>query len=323
VRCVFFAVVPSWDGVYFYVRMTSDKPQDTGLYVLEETPTLLLITLYSQQLLVWARSYHMATSSVEVYQYTVLTAVWAFNVLAYVLQVLIWALYDHTSSSNAGSLSVDSDAWSLISALLHTVEFFAVAVVLGAYGKGVYRTVHEAPVSLATRTKQLRPIVLVSATCTAAFLVRSGSLVAASYAAWTNADGFDDELTLGDVISSLLFFVCTELVPLVIVLRTNGRIFGARNARGSASSASPGRKSGLWRSQASSPGAYAFRSNASSAVGGGGADGGPLVVGTRSKSFIGRLFGAGADDSGETRSLLGAQSDFAAARASAAAAAAT
>ena len=65
----------------------------------------------------------------------------------------------------------------------------------------------------------------------------SGALVAASYAAFTDAGGFDDELTVGDLAGSALFFVATELVPLAIVLRNNGRIPGA-NRR-----SAPGRRS--------------------------------------------------------------------------------
>ena len=158
-RCVFFAIVPTWDGVYFYVRMSSDQPVDTGLYVLEEFPTLLLITMYSQQLLVWARSYHMATHSVATYTGTVVGCVWVFNAAAYLMQVLIWALYDHTSSPRAGGVAVDSDAWSLTSAVLHAAEFFVIAGFLAGYGVGVHRTVHAAPVSLQMRAKQMRAIV--------------------------------------------------------------------------------------------------------------------------------------------------------------------
>ena len=104
-RCLFFSLVPVWDGVYFYVRMTSDAPVDTGLYVLEELPTLLLLTMFSQQLLVWARSYHMATNTVALYTGRVVRAVWAANAAAYAFQVLVWALYDRTSQARPGAPS--------------------------------------------------------------------------------------------------------------------------------------------------------------------------------------------------------------------------
>ena len=239
-RCLFFGLVPIWDGVYFYVRMTSDAPVDTSLYVMEELPTLLLLTMFSQQLLVWARSYHMATNTVAAYTGRVVPAVWLANGAAYAFQVIVWALYDHTSQARAGAPSVDSDAWSLLSAVVHAVEFFAIAAALTAYGVGVHRTVHAAPVSLQMRAKQMRAIVLVTATCTAAFLIRSGALVAASYAAFTNAGGFDNSLTVGDLAGSALFFVATELLPLAIVLRNNGRIPGANRRGGAAGAASPG-----------------------------------------------------------------------------------
>lgn len=319
-RCVFFGIVPLWDGVYFYVRMTSDRPVDTSLYVLEEMPTLLLITMYSQQLLVWARSYHMATNTVATYTGRVVGAVWVCNGIAYTMQVLVWALYDHTSSPRAGLVAVDADAWSLLSAVLHATEFFVIAIALMGYGIGVHRTVvrvatracvharvcahahahaprahlacaqgpfpterelrpfphaltlsqpantatpslplsipqpapptrahpsaqHAAPVSLQMRAKQMRAIVLVTATCTAAFLIRSGALVAASYAAFTDAGGFDEKLTVEDLAGSALFFVATELLPLAIVLRNNGRIPGA-NRRSTGGPGSPGGKRG-------------------------------------------------------------------------------
>jgi uncharacterized membrane protein YgcG len=238
-RCLFFSLVPLWDGVYFYVRMSGDSPADTALYVLEELPSLLLLTMFSQQLLVWARSYHMATNTVATYTGRVVGAVWGCNAAAYAIQILVWALYDHTTQSRPGAPSVDADAWSLLSAIVHAAEFLATAVALTLYGIGVHRTVHAAPVSLQMRAKQMRSIVLVTATCTAAFLVRSGALVAASYAAFTDAGGFDDELTAGDLAGSALFFIATELLPLAIVLRNNGRIPGA-NRRSAPGVGSPG-----------------------------------------------------------------------------------
>jgi len=238
-RCLFFSLVPLWDGVYFYVRMSGDQPADTALYVLEELPSLLLLTMFSQQLLVWARSYHMATNTVATYTGRVVGAVWGCNAAAYAIQVLVWALYDHTTQSRPGAPSVDADAWSLLSAIVHAAEFLATAAALTLYGVGVHRTVHAAPVSLQMRAKQMRSIVLVTATCTAAFLIRSGALVAASYAAFTDAGGFDEELTAGDLAGSALFFVATELVPLAIVLRNNGRIPGA-NRRSAPGVGSPG-----------------------------------------------------------------------------------
>lgn len=43
-------VVPSWDGVYFYVKMSGEGGGTaTALYALDETPTLLLTFLFSLQ----------------------------------------------------------------------------------------------------------------------------------------------------------------------------------------------------------------------------------------------------------------------------------
>jgi len=217
--------------------MTSDKPVDTALYVLEEFPTLLLITLYSLQLLVWARSYHIATNTSATYQGPVLYSIWFLNGFAYIFQILIWSLYDRTSSTKAQLLTIDSDAWSLISSALHAFEFFVIAICLFAYGLGVHRTINAAPVSLQMRSKNMRSIVLVTSVCTAAFLIRSGALISASFAAWTNTNGFDDKLTLGDVVSSALFFILTEFVPVAIILYNNSKVAGSNRRSGAPNSA--------------------------------------------------------------------------------------
>jgi hypothetical protein len=230
VRCAFFAVVPTWDGVYFYVRMTSSDPVDTGYYVLEEVPTLLLLTLYSQQLLVWAQSYHTATNTIDTFTRVVVRAVWAFNAVVYVSQALIWGLYDHTAGA------IDGDAWSLTAAVLHTSAFLTVAVALLGYGMGVRRSVRSVPVGLQLRVRQMRAILCVTLTCSLAFLARCVALVVASYAGYTDADGFDESLTAGDVAGSVLFFLITELVPLAVVLRYNGTVPGSRLSRKSSSS---------------------------------------------------------------------------------------
>ena len=286
-RCVFFSIVPQWDGVYFYVRMTSDKPVDTVLYVLEEFPTLLLITLYSQQLLVWARSYHIATNTSATYQGPVLYSIWFLNGFAYIFQILIWSLYDRTSSTKAQLLTIDSDAWSLISSALHAFEFFVIAISLCAYGLGVHRTINAAPVSLQMRSKNMRSIVLVTSVCTAAFLIRSGALISASFAAWTNTNGFDDKLTLGDVVSSALFFILTEFVPVAIILYNNSKVAGSNRRSGAPNSANGSKGGG----------------------GGGGGRGGsgtskrgsssPAVLG----SFRGSLYKASEGNEGERQAL--------------------
>jgi hypothetical protein len=250
---VFFFVVPEWDGVYFYVRMTSSSPIDTGYYVLEELPTLLLTTLYCQQLLVWAQSYHTATKSIGTYNTTVVRSIWAFNVFAYGTQVLIWVLYDRTQGA------IDSDAWSLTASALHAVYFFIIAAALTGYGLGVRRSVRTAPVGLQVRVRQMRAVLVVTATCSFAFLARSTALIAASYEAYTDADGFDEKLTPGDVAGSALFFLLTELLPLVTILRHNSSVPGSR---------------GRGRSSAGGMGSP----RAGSAGGSSGSGGGPLRV---------------------------------------------
>ncbi len=281
-RCVFFSIVPQWDGVYFYVRMTSDKPVDTVLYVLEEFPTLLLITLYSQQLLVWARSYHIATNTSATYQGPVLYSIWFLNGFAYTMQILIWSLYDRTSSTKAQILTIDSDAWSLISSALHAFEFFVIAICLCAYGLGVHRTINAAPVSLQMRSKNMRSIVLVTSVCTAAFLIRSGALISASFAAWTNADGFDNKLTIGDVISSALFFILTEFVPVAIILYNNSKVAGSNRRSGTPSGGGAGGKNGRGMAGASKRGTSS-----------------PAALG----SFRGSLYKTAEGDEGERQAL--------------------
>ena len=279
---MFFSIVPQWDGVYFYVRMTSDKPVDTVLYVLEEFPTLLLITLYSQQLLVWARSYHIATNTSATYQGPVLYSIWFLNGFAYTMQILIWSLYDRTSSTKAQILTIDSDAWSLISSALHAFEFFVIAIGLCAYGLGVHRTINAAPVSLQMRSKNMRSIVLVTSVCTAAFLIRSGALISASFAAWTNADGFDNKLTIGDVISSALFFILTEFVPVAIILYNNSKVAGSNRRSGTPSGGGAGGKNGRGMAGASKRGTSS-----------------PAALG----SFRGSLYKTAEGDEGERQAL--------------------
>jgi hypothetical protein len=231
---VFFVVVPVWDGVYFYVRMTSADPIDTGLYVLEEAPTLLLVTLHSQQLLVWAQSFHTATGTVDTYHRVVVRGVWAANAFVWAVQGLVWGLYDRT----AGAL--DADAWSLTAAALHAAAFATIAAALTAYGVGVRQSVRAVPVGLHVRVRQMRAILCVTATCSAAFLARSAALVAAAYAGYTDAGGFDDSLTPGDLAGSALFFLLTELLPLAVVLRHNGSVPGSRKAGRAAAGAGGG-----------------------------------------------------------------------------------
>lgn len=233
-RTAFFIGAPTWDGVYFYVRMTSDDSIDTIYYVLEELPTLLLLTLYSQQLLVWSLSYHTATNTMDTYRKVVVRGVWAFNIFAYGVQILIWLVYDHTAGT------IDPDAWSLTASILHALCFVVLAIALTGYGLGVRRSVQTVPVGLQLRVRQMRAILCVTTACSVAFLLRSAALVAASWAAYVDDDGFDESLTPGDVAGSTLFFLVTELMPLAAVLRYNGSIPGSRRSKsGSGGNTSP------------------------------------------------------------------------------------
>jgi hypothetical protein len=227
-------IVPAWDGVYFYVRMTSTSVRDTFLYVLEEIPTLFLLTLYSQQLLVWAQSYHTATNTMDIYRYIVVRGIWACNIFTYVLQILVWILFDHTTNT------IDPDAWSLTTAILHALAFLGIALGLLRYGLGVRKSVQTVPVGLQLRIKQMQAILRVTAICSLAFLIRAIALVIASYAAFIDVDGFDESLTPSDLSLSVLFFLFTELLPLLIILNHNRNIPTLRKSRsGTSSSFSP------------------------------------------------------------------------------------
>ncbi len=224
--------MPQWDGVYFYVRMTGTTATDTELYVLEEAPTLLFLTLYSHQLLIWAKSYHTTVGSLHTYEGPVRWTIVIFNVFAYCADLLIWILYDRTQGA------VSADAWSLCSAVLQSIYFILVAIAMCVYGVLVRNTLQSVPIGLHIRLRQMRQVAWVTGACTLAFLIRSIAIVSASYAGFVNLGGFDDSITTTDVSATVVFFMATEVLPLVVVLRFNGR-----GSRASTSSATKGTSS--------------------------------------------------------------------------------
>ncbi len=237
-RVAFFAAVPQWSGVYFYVRMTSSNVYQTGLYVLEEVPTLLLVTLHSQQLLAWADSYSTAMGTPAAYG-GVLRRVYAGNGLLYVAQIVIWVAYDRTQAV------LDTDYWSLIAAVLHLLAVLVVAAGLIRYGRLVRSAVQVVPTSLQLRMRQVRNVDIMVTVCSVAFTVRCVALVGASWATFTDATGFADSETGADVAMTALFFVTTELGPLCLILWYHSARPGRRTRRAKAGqyrTASAGRK---------------------------------------------------------------------------------
>lgn len=234
VRCAFFACVPQWDGVYFFVRASraSDSGGATALYVLEEAPTLLLLALYTQQVLVWAHSYHTASGSEALYSRRVVPIAAAANLTVWLATVGIWVAI----AATRGTAGIDPDAWSLASAGVAAGAFLGAGVALSVYGALLARTVRAAPLGLALRTSQLRVVRAVSGCCTAAFLLRAGALLAAAWADVADYRGFDDSFSGVGAAVTVAFFAVTELLPLSVLLwyhRPRARSAAARaRARG-------------------------------------------------------------------------------------------
>ena len=233
-RCAFFACVPQWDGVYFFVRASraSDSGGATALYVLEEAPTLLLLALYTQQVLVWAHSYHTASGSEALYSRRVVPIAAAANLTVWLATVGIWVAI----AATRGTAGIDPDAWSLASAGVAAGAFLGAGVALSVYGALLARTVRAAPLGLALRTSQLRVVRAVSGCCTAAFLLRAGALLAAAWADVADYRGFDDSFSGVGAAVTVAFFAATELLPLSVLLwyhRPRARSAAARaRARG-------------------------------------------------------------------------------------------
>lgn len=191
--------------------MSSSDTYQTGLYILEEIPTLFIISLHSEQLLKWGTSYFTAGGKVDEYKHFMHRVIIG-NVLLYVSQVVIWVAYDRTQKI------IDTDIWSLVAAVIHMLAVFVVAVQLVRYGVRLRRTVQSVPTNLAMRMKQMRTVTAVVAVCTVAFIIRTVALMAASWATFTDVGGFDEQSTGADTAMTILFFLVTEFIPLVMLL---------------------------------------------------------------------------------------------------------
>ncbi len=257
--------MPQWKGVYFYVRL--DPARDTlsleALHVLAELPTLLFLAIYSQQLLTWAKSFHIGRGAAGTYHFFVWRAVIAGNVAAWALQIALWSV------RGAAPTALDAAALSLAAAALNAASFLVIAACLASYGARLAADIATVPLGLDLRASGVTALVRINTVLSVAFLVRVVAVLIISWVAYADFNGFDEEFDGGDVALSLCFFLLTELVPLSAILWWNRPI--ARRAKRSAPLVSRGARSP--RSPAS-PGAIAASLHANRfSPGTGGSDG--------------------------------------------------
>lgn len=86
VRVAFFVVVPDWSSDFFYGRISGVR-SESWQFVLDEIPTLLLVSLASAHALIWSRAYHSFRHAPETFKLRVRpTVIWA-NVSLWLVQV--------------------------------------------------------------------------------------------------------------------------------------------------------------------------------------------------------------------------------------------
>jgi hypothetical protein len=212
VRATFFSLLPLAEGVYFFLRLSASS---APLYFLEEVPSLLYLLLSTQQVLGWARSYHMMRGEEATYSRVVRrVALWGVGGVA-ALQGAIYVAYFTTRGA------VDPDLWSLLAALLHMAAFSAAAAALCGYGFALRRALRATPLPLAARESQRRTFALVNALVAAAFLLRVLALAGASWADYADFDEVRERFKPEDAAASAAFFCLTEALPMAVLLWSN------------------------------------------------------------------------------------------------------
>lgn len=211
-RAVFFFLLPNVEGVFFFIRLNYAS---TALYYLEEVPTLLMLTLYTQQVLKLAETYHVSMGEQERYRRRVLHWCVVGNASVVVVQVLVWCAYFNTKGR------VDPDVWSVVAASVHGVSFTLVAMAMGLYGSLNSALVRKQSMGVALRLAQLRQSLLLSVPCTLAFLLRAIALAGASWANYLDLNSVRETVTAGDAAASIVVYFFTELMPLGAILYFN------------------------------------------------------------------------------------------------------
>ena len=192
---------------------------------MEELPSLIILTLFTQQVLAWARSYHVAVGEEGRYSSCVLRCAVAGNVAVVAAQISLWGAYFGSRASG-----VDPDVFSVASASVHALSFLLCGAAMCAYGLANSAVVRTMSLGLELRLRQLRELALLFGACTAAFVLRALALAMASWANLYNVNNVRYSVTPGDAVASIAIFLCTELLPLWMILnhhRPRGRAKGA------------------------------------------------------------------------------------------------
>ena len=209
---MFFSLLPSSPGVYFFLRMSATS---SYLYVLEELPSLVFLLLSTQQVLGWARSLHMMRGDEIVYRTVVRrVALWSVGAVA-MAQASIYGAYFATQGA------VDPDLWSFIASLVHAAAFAGLAGAQFGYGAALRRALRATPLPLAVREHQQRALMRVYALCATAFLLRALLLAGASWADYVDFDQVREREKAEDAAASVVFFTLTEALPMAVVLWSN------------------------------------------------------------------------------------------------------
>ena len=220
--CILFAPQQP-EGVFFYLRLTGFET--SWLYYVEELPSLIILTLFTQQVLAWARSYHVAVGEEGRYSSCVLRCAIAGNAAVVAAQVSLWGAYFGSRASG-----VDPDVFSVASASVHALSFLLCGAAMCAYGLANSAVVRTMSLGLELRLRQLRELALLFGACTAAFVLRALALAMASWANLYNVNNVRYSVTPGDAAASIAIFLCTELLPLWMILhhhRPRGRLKGS------------------------------------------------------------------------------------------------
>ena len=228
--CILFSAAQP-EGVFFFLRLTGFET--SWLYYLEELPSLIILTLFTQQVLGWARSYHVAVGEEARYAGCVLRAAIAGNALVIAAQVALWGAYFGTRGRG-----VDPDVFSVAAASVHAASFLLCGAAMCAYGVANSAVVRSLSLGLALRLRQLRELTALYAACSAAFVLRAVALAVASWANLYNVNNVRTTVTPGDAVASVVIYVFTELLPLWCILhhhRPRGRLQGAPGVPGAPS----------------------------------------------------------------------------------------
>ena len=232
--CILFSAAQP-EGVFFFLRLTGFET--SWLYYLEELPSLIILTLFTQQVLGWARSYHVAVGEEARYDGCVLRAAIAGNAAVIGAQVALWGAYFGTRGRG-----VDPDVFSVAAASVHALSFLLCGAAMCAYGVANSAVVRSLSLGLALRLRQLRELTALYAACTAAFVLRAVALAVASWANLYNVNSVRDTVTPGDAAASVVVYVFTELLPLWSILhhhRPRGRAGSGGGGGGASGAASP------------------------------------------------------------------------------------